>query len=81
MLKVVKLRKNIKMKIYKWANERIKQFIWVDIKLVTFAGIFLGLILAKLVPTILGINVWWFVLLAVLCILRPYYVIFSKKSK
>jgi len=42
-------------------------------------GIFVALILAKLIPEIMDINIWWFVTLLVICTIRPFYVFFIKK--
>ncbi len=35
-------------------------------------------IIAKLLPQILSLNVWWFVALAVVCGIRPVQVAFAK---
>ena len=67
------------MGLFKWANEKIKKLTFVDIKLVSFIGICVGLILAKLFPAILTINIWWFVAIGALFLLKVYYVIFFEK--
>ena len=60
-------------------NERVKRFDIFDIKLVQGIGIFMALIIAKLIPEIMEISIYWFVILLVLCIIKPAYVMFLKK--
>lgn len=67
------------MTVIQYFNERVKGFNIFDIKLVQGIGIFVALILAKLIPGIMDISVWWFVALLVLCTIRPLYVVFIKK--
>jgi len=67
------------MTIIRYFNERIKRFNIFDIKLVQGIGIFVALILAKLIPEIMDISIWWFVALLVLCTIRPLYLIFIKE--
>ena len=68
--------------MFKIFNERIKRFSIWDIKLVSLSGLFIGLILVKLLEPIwkvTNINIWWFVLLVVIFIARPFYLIILKK--
>jgi len=67
------------MGLFKWANEKVKKLTFIDVKLVAFAGICVGLIAAKLAPGILSISIWWFVAIGVLLLLWVYYVILFKK--
>ena len=67
------------MRLFKWANERVKQLIWLDAKLIALAGICVGLVLAKGIPSILNISGWWVIAIGVLCGLRVGYVILLKK--
>lgn len=60
-------------------NARVKRFNIFDIKLLQGIGIFVALILAKLIPEIMEISIWWFVVLLVLCVIRPAYLIFIKQ--
>jgi len=66
------------MSIFQWANQKVKKFTWMDVKLLPLAGICVGLVLAKLIPSILGINIWWFVVIGILALLKPYYTFFKK---
>ena len=68
------------MPFFKWADDCVKKLNWIDVKLVALAGILIGIILVKWIPSLLNINVWWFIIIAVLCLVKVYYVIFSKKE-
>jgi hypothetical protein len=60
-------------------NKRVKKFSILDVKLAQGAAIFGALIVAKLIPQIMEINIWWFVTLLVICVIKPFYVFFIKK--
>ncbi|MFQ5906044.1 MAG: hypothetical protein ACE5JA_05675 [bacterium] len=61
------------MGIVRYMNERVKRFTIWDVKLAQGIGVFAALIIAKLIPRIMDINLWWFVVLLVLCAIRPLY--------
>ena len=67
------------MSILQYFNERVKRFSLLDIKLVQGTGIFVALILAKLLPEIMDVSIWWFVCLLFLSTMKPFYVIFVRK--
>jgi len=67
------------MGLFKWADNRVSKLTALDVKLVSFIGICIGLILAKLIPSILNISIWWFVVIGALCLLRVYYMFFFKR--
>ncbi len=61
-----------------WMNERVRRVgIW-EMKLAQGAAIFVALIVVKLVPQILTVSVWWFVILAALCAIRPICVFYGR---
>jgi len=66
------------MSFLKWANKLVKKLDWIDVKLVAFAGIFIGILLVRWIPFIAEINVWYFIVLGGLSLAKVYYVIFSK---
>ncbi len=68
------------MPFFKWADNCVKKFNWIDIKLISLAGILIGIILVKWIPSLLNINVWWFIVIAALCLVKVYCVAFSKKE-
>ena len=67
------------MWVFEWANERVKDFNWLDAKLLAIIGICIGLVLAKLIPGILSISVWWFIAIGVLSMSRIFYVMIIKE--
>ncbi|MFH1373125.1 MAG: hypothetical protein ABII79_04955 [bacterium] len=67
------------MDIIQLANERVRKLNIFDVKLVQGAAMCVMLILVKLIPQIVTISIWWFVVFCVICALRPCYVFFLKK--
>lgn len=67
------------MEILKKMNERVKKFSIFDVKLVQGTAMFVALIIAKLIPRIMDINIWWFIILLVICAIKPFYVFLIKK--
>lgn len=66
------------MGIMKNMNDRVRNFkIW-DIKLAQGAAMCVILIIAKLIPKIMEISIWWFVALAVLFGIKPMCSFFHK---
>jgi len=66
------------MGLLKSMNEQVKKFSLFDLKLAQVVAMFFGLIVAKLIPKIMDINVWWFVILLVICAIKPFYVFWIK---
>ena len=67
------------MGILKKMNERVKKFSIFDVKLAQGTAMFVALIIAKLIPRIMDINIWWFIILLVICAIKPFYVFLIKK--
>ena len=67
------------MNLWQNMNQRIKKFSIVDEKLAQAAAVFLALIIVKIKPEILNINIWWFVGLLILTAIKPLYVFYIKK--
>ena len=59
-------------------NRRVRSLSLLDIKLAQGCAIFLTLILVKLIPEIISINMWWFIGLLFLCAIKPVYAFFSR---
>ena len=68
-----------KMKSVDYFNSRVRKMTIFDVKLVQGAAIFFALFIVKIFPSILNINIWWFVALAVLFAIKPVWVFFIKK--
>ena len=60
-------------------NQRVKKFSFIDIKLAQAASIFFALIIVKLIPQIMNVCIWWFIVLLILCAIKPVNVFLSKK--
>ncbi len=60
-------------------DKRVKGFGIIDVKLAQGAAMFFALIIAKLIPDIMDLSIWWFVGLLVLCAIKPFYVFWIKK--
>ncbi len=59
-------------------NQRAKKFNFWDLQLAQCSALILGLIIAKLAPQIMVVNIWWFIALFLLCAVRPFYVFYFK---
>jgi hypothetical protein len=55
-------------------NKRVKKFNLTDVKLAQGAAMFFALIIAKLIPEVMDLSIWWFVGLLVICAIKPFYV-------
>ncbi len=60
-------------------NERVKRFNIYDIKMIQGAAICFALVLAQLIPDLLKVPIYWFIILAILFAIRPGYILFFKK--
>jgi len=60
-------------------NQRVKRFGIVDVKLAQGTAMFFVLVIAKLIPQIMDLSIWWFVALLVICAIRPFYVFWIKE--
>lgn len=60
-------------------DTRVQGFGVLDIKLAQGAAVFLVLIIVKIFPQIMNLNIWWFVILMIACALRPVWLFLGKK--
>jgi len=60
-------------------DKRVKRFGIIDVKLAQGTAIFFVLVIAKLIPQIMSISIWWFIVLFMLCVIKPVYVFWFKK--
>ena len=63
----------------KYFNSRVKMLNIFDLKLLQATVMFLAIIIVKLIPRILEIDIGWFVVLLVFCLIKPFYVFFFGK--
>jgi hypothetical protein len=60
-------------------NRRVRRFDIIDIKLAQSCAFFFALVIAKLIPGIMNLSIWWFVVLLALCAIKPVYVFWFKE--
>ncbi|MHC4543439.1 MAG: hypothetical protein ACYTDW_00615 [Planctomycetota bacterium] len=60
-------------------TQRVKKFDIIDVKLAQVVAMFLALIIAKLIPDIMDVSIWWFVVLLIICAIKPFYVFWFKE--
>jgi hypothetical protein len=60
-------------------NRRAKKLDIIDVKLAQGAAMFFVLIIAKLIPSIMNISIWWFAALLIICAIKPFYVFWIKE--
>jgi hypothetical protein len=66
------------MSLWEYFDSRARRFGIVDTKLALGSAMFLALIIVKLVPEILNMSVWWFVVLWIGFGIRPMLVFFGR---
>ena len=71
--------RGVKMGVINFFNERVKNLTIFDVKSAQACAMCVILIIAKLIPQIMSINIWWFVVLLIIFAIRPMYVLFIKK--
>lgn len=68
------------MSLWEYFDSRARRLGILDTKLALGAAMFLALVLVKLVPAILNVSVWWFVVLWIGCGIRPMIVFFGNRT-
>jgi hypothetical protein len=58
--------------MWEYFDKRARRLGILDTKLVQAAAIFFALVIVKLVPQIMNVSIWWFVVLAVVCAIKPF---------
>lgn len=53
-------------------NQRVKRFNFFDLEMAQCSAMFLALIIVKLVPHIMDVNIGWFIALFVVCAIKPF---------
>jgi hypothetical protein len=72
------LTMNAMMSWIDYWNRKVRDFTIFDVKLAQGAAMAFMLIIVKLFPQIISVSVWWFVAFALICALRPAYVIWGR---
>ncbi len=69
----------MKMGLLEVMDKRVKKFSFIDVKLAQGAAMFLALIIAKYIPGIITLSVWWFIGLLIICAIKPACVFWLKE--
>ena len=64
--------------MFKWANSVVKKFSWIDVKLIATVGVLLGFIIVKLFPGILSVDIWVWIIIAIILYIKPLSKVFKK---
>jgi hypothetical protein len=65
------------MSIFSWANSRIKKLNWLDLGCIKLTCIVVGVLLAVLIPSLIKVDVWLLVAVAVILALKPALKVFK----
>jgi hypothetical protein len=69
----------MKMGLLEELDRRVKKFSFIDVKLAQGAAMFGALIIAKLIPGVRDLSIWWFVVLLIICAIKPACVFLLKE--
>ena len=69
----------MKVGLLEGLDKRVKKFSLIDVKLAQGVAMFFALIIAKLIPDIMDLSIWWFVALLIICAIKPCYVFWIKE--
>lgn len=67
------------MSITSWADSKLDKLNWVDMAFTKVSCFVFGILLARLIPGLLEINILWIVVAWILLAIKPLYSFFSKK--
>ena len=59
-------------------NQKVKMLTIFDLKLIQVGSMALILCVAKLLPQILKVRIWWYAAIMAVCAVRPLYVFWIK---
>lgn len=61
-----------------WLESKIKKLSWLDMALIKLGTLTVGVLLAKLVPSITQVDAIWLLAVAILLVAKPTYKVFRK---
>lgn len=62
-----------------WKEKVWKKLSFADYILIKLSCVAFGVVLAALIPTLIEINVWWIIAVALLLAIKPLYTVWIKK--
>lgn len=68
------------MELIESLNQRVKKLSFLDVKLSRASNWFIALIIVKLIPEIINVNIGWFIMSLILCTIKPFYVFWTKST-
>ncbi len=68
------------MTMWGYFDRRARRLGILDTKLAQAAAICVALIVVKLIPKIMELNVWWFVLFAIVCAIKPLITFYGRND-
>ena len=74
-----KLKEKMNMDFFEDMTRRVRKLDIIDIELAQTSSMFFALIIAKLIPGLMNLNILWFIVLLVLCSIKPIYVFWIKE--
>jgi len=66
------------MRLITWINSKLNKIDSIDILFVKISCLAFGIILARLIPVLTEINIWWLVILGIALAIKPLFKFFSK---
>ena len=69
------------MGLFSWLDTKVRGMHWYDISLTKISLLAIGLFLAKVWPGILGLDWYWYLVIAIAAALVPWYSVFAKKDE
>jgi hypothetical protein len=60
-------------------TRRVRKFDIFDVKLAQLVAMFGALIIAKLIPGIMNVSIWWFVVMLIICAAKPFCVFWFRE--
>jgi hypothetical protein len=66
------------MSLISWANSKLNKLDSIDMAFVKISCFAFGIILARLIPVLTEINIWWFVILWIALAIKPLFKFFSR---
>lgn len=62
-------------------DRRARRLGILDTKFAQAAAIFFALIIVKIIPRIMNVNIWWFVMLAIVCAIKPLITFYGRSAE
>ena len=61
------------MSFWAWANSKVKNLSWLDVKLTQLSAVGAALMIAKLWTPLLSLDWYWYAVIFVLAAIKPVY--------